>query len=73
MRVFKDCARRWPRIVLTMWTLLWLTCLIGCSKRLVIIDGTETITVKKATLDRLYRDNAALLHALEQCEARAYP
>jgi len=40
----------------------------GCSGRYVVIQGEETVAVKKATLDNLYSDNERLLRALAKCQ-----
>ncbi|WP_028318373.1 hypothetical protein [Desulfobulbus elongatus] len=67
MRVLTDPVRRWPRItalVLMLWLPISTT---GCVPRYVVIDGEETMTVKKSTLDHLYQDNEQLLQALEAC------
>lgn len=64
-------AKRWPLVMVLLSMLLLLNSMTGCASRLVVIDGTETVVVKKATLDRLYADNEALLASLAQCrEAR---
>lgn len=51
-------------------TLILLISTTGCNRRYVVVDGGETVTVKKGDLDRIYQDNENLLKALEQCRAR---
>lgn len=48
---------------------LAVTSMTGCSGRYVVIQGEETVTVKKSTLDNLYSDNERLLRALGKCQA----
>ena len=50
--------------------LLLLISMTGCNRRYVVVNGDETVQVKKGELDRLYSDNENLLKALEQCRAR---
>lgn len=40
----------------------------GCSKRYIIVDGMEQVTITKSELDRLYTDNEMLLKELEGCK-----
>jgi len=56
------------RVMLLM--LLLLISMTGCNRRYVVVNGDETVQVKKGELDRLYSDNENLLKALEQCRAR---
>jgi hypothetical protein len=50
--------------------LMLLISMTGCGKRYIVIDGTETISVKKSTVDNLYQDNELLLQALEKCQEK---
>lgn len=54
--------------MLCLSLVLLLICTTGCAPRYAVVDGTETITVKKSILDDLYRDNTALLDALNKCK-----
>jgi hypothetical protein len=47
-----------------------LTSTTACQKRLVMVEGEQTITVKKSTLDTLYQDNELLIKALEECKGK---
>lgn len=67
MRTLRSFAGPWPRTTLLILTLVLPISTTGCARRFVVIDGEETITVKKSTLDRLYNDNEILLRALEEC------
>ncbi len=42
----------------------------GCAARYAVVDGDQTITVKKSTLDNLNSDNEALLKALNDCKGK---
>lgn len=49
--------------------LLSLLSLTGCSPtRYVMIDGEETVTVKKTTIEKLYSSNERLTAALKRCQ-----
>lgn len=48
--------------------LLPLISMTGCSGHYVVIQGEETLTVKKSTLDNLHSDNEQLLRALMKCQ-----
>ena len=50
--------------------LLLLISMTACSKRYVVVNGGEKVTITKESLDRLYQDNELLLKALEMCRAR---
>jgi hypothetical protein len=57
-------------LAITMQSLslaLVLICMTGCAPRYAVVDGTETVQVKKSVLDDLYKDNTALLNALSAC------
>jgi len=62
-------ARRWKKMTAVL-TLLLLISMTGCSKHLVVVDGTETVTVKKSTIDNLYSDNEQLIKALIECKGK---
>lgn len=61
-------GKRWPLMMLLPLMLLLLISMTGCSGRYVVIQGEELVTVKKSTLDNLYRDNEQLLRALGKCQ-----
>lgn len=42
----------------------------GCSKRYVVVDGTEKVSLMKSELDKLYTSNEQLLKALELCNKK---
>jgi cell division septal protein FtsQ len=67
MTGFRNFAK--PRLgaMLLLSMLLALTSTTGCQPRYVVVRGTETVSVKKATLDELYSDNEHLLQALKEC------
>jgi len=68
-RISRTTAKR---LAMEMWLVLTLASLIsmtGCSRRFVVVNGDETIQVKKGELDRLYQDNENLLKALEECRS----
>ena len=54
----------------TILMLLLLISMTGCSKRYVVVNGGERVTITKESLDKLYQDNELLLKALETCRAR---
>ena len=60
-------GRRLKRMMLLGLMLPPLISMTGCSGRYVVVQGEETITVKKSTLDNLYSDNERLIKALERC------
>lgn len=64
-RNFKPSASLLPRMMLLASLLLFLTSMTGCSKHYVIKPGSDTVTITKQELDRLYSDNEACLKALE--------
>ena len=61
---YRNFARTLLTATLTLWLLISMT---GCSGRYVVIQGEETVAVKKATIDDLYSDNERLLRALAKC------
>jgi len=63
--ISRTSATTW---LLAALTLLLLISMTGCSGRYVVIQGEETTTVKKSTLDNLYSDNERLLRALAKCQ-----
>lgn len=64
------CGRRWLAAMVLPLMLLLLSSATGCARRYVVIEGEETISVRKGTLDALYGDNEDLLRALQECRAR---
>lgn len=69
MKTFRTHGKPWRITTALLLTLLLLTSTTGCSRssKFIVIEGEETIQVRKATLDTLYRDNERLLRALEEC------
>lgn len=68
---FSRPAKRWPTTTVLLLTLLLLLSTTGClmsSPNIVVVEGEEMITVRKATLDRLYSDNERLIQALTECQ-----
>jgi hypothetical protein len=63
----KKTGKLWLLTTALVLTLLLLTSMTGCAKRYVVVNGDETVQVKKSTLDNLYSDNELLLKALEEC------
>ena len=63
----RPSAMPWRKTTLLLLTLLPPISMIGCSARYVVVDGEQTITVKKSAIDNLYSDNERLLKALEEC------
>lgn len=61
-------TRRSRAMMLLLLLVPLLICTTGCAPRYAVVDGTETIAVKKSILDDLYRDNSALLDALNTCK-----
>jgi hypothetical protein len=41
----------------------------GCSRRYVVVDGGDKVSVPKGELDRLYQDNELLMKGLEECRS----
>lgn len=67
MTGFKKTARRLTMAVMISM-LLWPISMTGCSKRYVVVEGEETVVVRKAMIDQLLMDNELLLKALEECQ-----
>lgn len=66
---YRRPGRVWRKMTVLVLMLLPLISMTGCSARYVVVQGEETINVKKSTLDNLYSDNERLLKAVEQCRA----
>lgn len=69
----RDCrisGRRWRRTTLFLLLALPLTFTTGCAKRYAVVDGEETITIKKSVISNLYEDVKDLTKALEDCQAK---
>jgi hypothetical protein len=66
----RNSARLLIRAILITLMLLLPISQIGCTKRYVVVEGDETVTVRKSTIDTLYADNEALLKALEDCQGK---
>ena len=64
---FRQNARR---LKMATSMLLLLISMTGCSKHLVVVNGEETVTVKKSTIDNLYQDNELLIKALNECKGK---
>ena len=67
MPTYRPSAKRCSKTALLLMLLLLIS-MTGCSGRYVVIQGEETVTVKKATLDNLHSDNEQLLRALMKCQ-----
>lgn len=65
--MYSSFAKTLVMMTVALLMLMLLISTTGCSKRYVVIEGNETITVQKSTLDNLYRDNELLIQALEKC------
>lgn len=68
-RISRNTARRLAMEILLLSALAMLISTTGCSRRYVVVDGGETVQVKKSELDRLYRDNEDLMQGLEECRS----
>ena len=66
-RISRNTARRLAREILLLFLFATLISTTGCSRRYAVIEGGETVPVKKSELDRLYQDNELLLQALGEC------
>ena len=55
-------------IRLMLYLLISMTVLSGCSKNMVVIRGTEKITLTKEEVDQMYSDNERLIKALQNCQ-----
>lgn len=67
-RESSNIASGWRLMMAAALMLCLLSSTTGCSGRYVVIQGEQTVTVKKATLDNLYSDNERLLRALAKCQ-----
>jgi hypothetical protein len=61
----KPSASLLPMVTLLASLLLCLISMTGCGKHYIIKPGSDTVTITKEELDRLYSDNEACLKALE--------
>lgn len=70
-RISRRTARSSAKKILLVLALCMLISTTGCSqqRRFVVVDGGETVTVKKSELDRLYQDKELLMQALEECRS----
>lgn len=68
-RISRSTVRRLAREILLLSLLATLISTTGCKPRLVVVEGGETIQVKKSDLDILHSDNERLLKALEECRS----
>jgi len=66
-RISRTTAKRLAREILQLSLLITLISTIGCARRLVVVDGGATVSIKKSDLDVLHSDNENLLNALEEC------
>ena len=66
-RMSRITAKRLAREILLLSLLTMLISMTGCARRLVVVDGGATVTIKKSDLDVLHADNENLLNALEEC------
>ncbi|GFO67897.1 hypothetical protein GMLC_14760 [Geomonas limicola] len=57
------------REILLLSVLATLISTTGCSRRFVVVDGGEKVSIPKAELDRLYQDNELLMKGLEECRS----
>lgn len=69
MRMSRSSGKRLSREILLLSLLALLISMTACSRRYVVVDGGETIQVKKSDLSRLQQDNELLLKALEECRS----
>lgn len=68
MKTSSSFVKTCKSVILALLTLLLLISTTGCSKRLVVVPGGQTVTVSKQELDQCYQDRELLLQALEQCK-----
>lgn len=64
----KISNKRWAITTLFISLALALISTTGCAPRYAVVDGSETVPIKKSVLDDLYRDNTDLLKALTKCQ-----
>lgn len=67
-RIPKNFGRTLRLLTLLLSLVFCLTSMTGCPKSYVIVPGSETVTVTKQELDRVYSDNEALISALKTCK-----
>ena len=68
-RISRSTAKRLAREILLLSMLCMLISATGCARRLVVVDGGATVSVKKSDLGNLHSDNENLLKALEDCRS----
>lgn len=69
-RMSRGSVKRLARLILLSALLCSLISTTACSRQYVVVDGDETVTVKKSELARLHQDNELLLSALKECKGQ---
>ncbi len=67
-RMSRRTAKHLSKTILLLWACSMLISTTGCSPRYVVVNGDETVPVKKSDLDRLYQDNELLIKGLQDCQ-----
>lgn len=68
--MFRKCVNFYRMMVALVLMLTLQISMTGCKGHYVVIDGEETVTVKKSTIDNLYSDNELLTKALKKCKGK---